>query len=121
MLRYLTGADAPSPDVEVSFNYLGQLDGAAGGQSFGFATEDVGRDQHPSNCRAHLIDVSVHVSDGCLQTQWAYSPACHDASTVEILAEKFVVELRQMIAHCGTSEGGFTLSDFPLLQNSLSL
>ncbi|WP_257168771.1 non-ribosomal peptide synthetase [Bradyrhizobium sp. SRS-191] len=121
MLRYLSNVDMPAPDVEVSFNYLGQLHGAAGGQSFGFATEDVGRDQHASNRRAHLIDVSAHVSDGGLQTQWAYSPACHDVSTVEVLAENFVVELRQMIAHCGTSAGGFTLSDFPLLQNSLSL
>ncbi|WP_315729290.1 non-ribosomal peptide synthetase [Bradyrhizobium sp. SZCCHNS2021] len=121
MLRYLGGGDVPAPDVEVSFNYLGQLDGAAGGQAFGFAPEDVGREQHAANRRPHLIDVSAHVGSGGLQMQWAYSVACHDGSTIEALAESFAFRLRQLIAHCDTSEGSFALSDFPLLQNTLSI
>ncbi|WP_315787711.1 MULTISPECIES: condensation domain-containing protein, partial [unclassified Bradyrhizobium] len=121
MLRYLGGGDVPAPDVEVSFNYLGQLDGAAGGQAFGFAPEDVGREQHAANRRPHLIDVSAHVGKGGLQMQWAYSVACHDGSTIKALAESFAFRLRQLIAHCDTSEGSFTLSDFPLLQNTLSI
>ena len=121
VLRHLGGIDVPAPEVEVSFNYLGQLDGAAGGQSFGFAAEDVGREQHEANRRAHLIDVSAHVGNGRLQMQWAYSHACHEASTIEALAEEFASRLRHMIEHCETSDGSFTLSDFPLLQDALQI
>ncbi|WP_316206210.1 hypothetical protein, partial [Bradyrhizobium sp. SZCCHNR3058] len=73
------------------------------------------------NRRAHLIDVSAHVRDGCLQLQWVYSPASHDASTIEALAAGLVAYLQALIEHCEISDGGFTLSDFPLLQGHLTL
>ncbi|MGY3450250.1 amino acid adenylation domain-containing protein [Bradyrhizobium sp. USDA 4353] len=116
VLRYLVGVDIPAPDVEVSFNYLGQLDGAAGGQRFGFAPEDVGRDQHASNRRAHLIDVSAHVGKAGLELRWFYGGALFEPATIKRIAQRHVAALRELIAHCRTSAGGLTPSDVPLAQ-----
>jgi non-ribosomal peptide synthase protein (TIGR01720 family) len=121
LLRYLGGADAlPTSEPEVSFNYLGQLDGGNTDLPFRVATEDVGASQDAGNARPHLIDVSAYVRDGRLQMQWAYSAAIHEPHTIDALAEGFVVHLRNLIAHCEGNEGGFTISDFPLLQGSLN-
>ncbi|MGJ4946745.1 condensation domain-containing protein, partial [Bradyrhizobium sp. HKCCYLS1011] len=120
LLRYLSNAAMPEVAPELSFNYLGQLDGAGGEGSLRFAAEDVGAQQDGRNTRAHLIDVSAYVRDGRLQLQWFYSASFHEASTVEALAASLVAYLRTLIAHCETSEGGFTPSDFPLLQNILN-
>ncbi|WP_257168770.1 non-ribosomal peptide synthetase [Bradyrhizobium sp. SRS-191] len=116
MLRYLSNVDLPAPDIEVSFNYLGQFHGAAGGQSFGFAAEDVGRDQHASNRRAHLIDVSAHVGKDGLELRWFYGGALFEAATIERIALRHVAALRELIVHCRTSAGGLTPSDVPLAQ-----
>ncbi|WP_315799640.1 non-ribosomal peptide synthetase, partial [Bradyrhizobium sp. SZCCHNR1002] len=116
MLRYLGGGDVPAPDVEVSFNYLGQLDGAAGGQAFGFAPEDVGREQHAANRRPHLIDVSAHVGSRGLELRWFYAGELFEAATIERVAQRHVAALRELIAHCRSSAGGLTPSDVPLAQ-----
>ncbi|WP_316235500.1 condensation domain-containing protein, partial [Bradyrhizobium sp. SZCCHNR1085] len=121
LLRYLAGAAVPEVSPEISFNYLGQLDGSGGAGALRFAPEDVGAQQDGRNRRAHLIDVSAHVRDGRLQLQWFYSPASHDASTIEALAAGLVAYLQALIEHCEISDGGFTLSDFPLLQGHLTL
>jgi non-ribosomal peptide synthase protein (TIGR01720 family) len=122
ILRYLGGADTAIPAVhpEVSFNYLGQFDGAGGELAFRFAEGDVGASQGPGNARAHLIDISAHVGNGRLQIQWAYSTEIYRPSTIKAVAESFVAHLRNLITHCEASEGGFTMSDFPLLQGSLN-
>jgi non-ribosomal peptide synthase protein (TIGR01720 family) len=120
LLRHLSHAAViPLVQPEISFNYLGQLDGGST-QFFRFASEDVGESQDAGNMRPHLIDVSAHVRDGCLQMHWAYSTAIHRPSTIEAVAESFVAHLRNLIAHCEASDGGFTVSDFPLLQGSLT-
>ncbi|MEH2621946.1 amino acid adenylation domain-containing protein/non-ribosomal peptide synthase protein (TIGR01720 family) [Bradyrhizobium sp. AZCC 1719] len=124
ILRYLGGAAAaealPVPEPEISFNYLGQLDEADGARPFRFAEQNVGALTHPGNARRHLIDVSAHVHDGRLQLQWVYSTAIHQTSTIEAVAQTFVAQLQNLIEHCEASEGGFTPSDFPLLQANLS-
>jgi hypothetical protein len=53
--------------------------------------------------------------------QWAYSAAIHSSSTIDALAEGFSAHLRNLVVHCQANEGGFTMSDFPLLQGSLNL
>jgi non-ribosomal peptide synthase protein (TIGR01720 family) len=119
LLRYLGGDDAatlPAVEPEISFNYLGQLDNAGAELPLRFASEDVGALQGAGNARPHLIDVSAHVRDGRLQLQWAYSTAIHQTSTIEAVAASFVAHLQNLIEHCEASEGGFTPSDFPLLQ-----
>jgi hypothetical protein len=49
-----------------------------------------------------------------MQLQWFYNAALHDAETMTRLAGRYVAVLRDLIAHCRASEGGFTPSDFPL-------
>jgi non-ribosomal peptide synthase protein (TIGR01720 family) len=121
ILRYLACDQAvPTPDPEISFNYLGQLDGASGDLAFRFAEEDPGAMQSASNLRPHLIDISASVQQGRLQVRWTYSTAIHQTSTIEAVAASFVAELQNLIEHCEASEGGFTLSDFPLLQGNLN-
>ncbi|MGJ4946752.1 condensation domain-containing protein, partial [Bradyrhizobium sp. HKCCYLS1011] len=114
LLRYLSNAAMPEVAPELSFNYLGQLDGAGGEGSLRFAAEDVGAQQDRRNTRAHLIDVSAYVRDGRLQLQWFYSADLHEAATITALAEDHVAALRALIAHCAVSEGGLTPSDVPL-------
>ena len=36
------------------------------------------------------------------------------------VAADFLARLQEIIAHCQTSEGGFTPSDFPLLEGGLN-
>jgi non-ribosomal peptide synthase protein (TIGR01720 family) len=121
VLRWLGRNDSlPAPQPEVSFNYLGQLDDSPDA-AFRFAPEDSGMAASPSARRPHLIDVSGSISDGRLRLQWTYSSAVHDAATIEAIAATYVARLQDLIAHCRESEGGFTPSDFPLLQADLGV
>jgi amino acid adenylation domain-containing protein/non-ribosomal peptide synthase protein (TIGR01720 family) len=121
ILRWLDRSDSlPTPEPEVSFNYLGQVDAGADA-TFRFVSEDSGSAASPDGRRPHLIDVSGSISDGRLRLHWTYSSAVHDAATIEAIAANFVARLQDLIAHCRESEGGFTPSDFPLLQADLSV
>jgi non-ribosomal peptide synthase protein (TIGR01720 family) len=120
ILRWLGRNDSlPTPEPEVSFNYLGQVDGGSDAV-FRFDPEDCGAAASPDARRPHLIDVSGSISDRRLRLQWTYSSAVHDAATIESVAATYVARLQDLIAHCRESEGGFTPSDFPLLQADLS-
>jgi amino acid adenylation domain-containing protein/non-ribosomal peptide synthase protein (TIGR01720 family) len=112
LLRYLCQTELPQPQPEVSFNYLGQLDLDSAG--FRFAGESFGALQGAGNRRAHLIDISAHVADGCLELQWFYSAAVHAEATLAAMAESYLTQLRDLIAHCRASAGGLTPSDVPL-------
>ena len=121
VLRWLDRNDSlPTPEPEVSFNYLGQLDDSADA-AFRFASEDLGPAASPDARRPHLIDLSGGIRNGRLRLQWTYSSAVHDAATVETIAATYVARLQDLIAHCRESDGGFTPSDFPLLQADLSI
>ncbi|WP_410640976.1 non-ribosomal peptide synthase/polyketide synthase [Amycolatopsis sp. lyj-346] len=104
-LRYLTGT-APALRPEISFNYLGRLDGAAG--SLDSAVGD-------GAGRAHLLDVVGRVDREALELTWYYSRDTHTAATVEKLAAELVAALGEAVAHCAEpGAGGRTPSDFPL-------
>ncbi|GHG32198.1 MULTISPECIES: non-ribosomal peptide synthetase [Amycolatopsis] len=104
-LRYLTGT-APALEPEISFNYLGRLDGAAGSLDSSVG-EGAGR--------AHLLDVVGRVDRDTLELTWYYSRDTHTAATVEKLAADLVAALGEAVAHCAEpGAGGRTPSDFPL-------
>ncbi len=104
-LRYLTGT-APALQPEISFNYLGRLDGAAGSLDSSVG-EGAGR--------AHLLDVVGRVDRETLELTWYYSRDTHTAATVEKLAGELVAALGEAVAHCAApGAGGRTPSDFPL-------
>ena len=114
ILRYLRRDSLPKLDPEISFNYLGQLDSEQLDLPFRFADEDVGDLQGADNQRRHLIDISARVSEGRLQVQWFYNAALHKADTIDALAKRYMSCLRDLIAHCRSSAGGHTPSDFLL-------
>ncbi|WP_397423329.1 condensation domain-containing protein, partial [Phenylobacterium sp.] len=119
VLRYLGGEGtelAGLPQAEVTFNYLGQVDQAAADAAlFAIAPEDAGAAIGPRMARGHLIEVTGAVVDGRLRLQWTYSRGRHTAATIEGLAAGFAASLRRIIAHCRDSDGGYTPSDFTLL------
>jgi amino acid adenylation domain-containing protein/non-ribosomal peptide synthase protein (TIGR01720 family) len=120
LLRYLRGG-LPSlaleamPAAEISFNYLGQIDQALPDDStFTRARESSGPAHSPKARRRYLLDVAANISAGALRVRFAYSEARHDKATIERLAERFLTELRALIAHAISPEaGGYTPADFP--------
>ncbi|GAA1418182.1 hypothetical protein GCM10009601_13380 [Streptomyces thermospinosisporus] len=107
---------ASAPQPEVSFNYLGQWDGATGDSGLVRSRLDtLGADQAPGQPRPHLIDIVAAVGDGELRIDWIHAPAVHRTTTVRWLAEAFLTALRDVVEHClRPGNGGATPSDFPL-------
>jgi amino acid adenylation domain-containing protein/non-ribosomal peptide synthase protein (TIGR01720 family) len=110
-----SGTHAEPPIV---FNYLGQFDQViAGSTLFRFAPESSGRWHSAAQRRRHALEVNSLVIDGCLQSTWTYGPGDEPERAVNVLAKAFVAALRELIAHCTSSEPeawGRTPSDFPL-------
>jgi non-ribosomal peptide synthase protein (TIGR01720 family) len=145
LLRYLSGDEELSrrlrslPAAQVSFNYLGQIDGALNGADepggaagargssgsggtgepagrglFAWAKEPVGpaRSQHAA--RSHLFEIDARVTGGRLVVDWNYSESLHRRATVESLAADFVGHLASLIEQCRQGRAlGYTPSDFP--------
>ncbi len=111
------------PQAQVSFNYMGQLDeappaGSAPGAADagpGPEPESRGPDFDPRTVRPHLLDVGAVVEGGRLRLELSYAREVHRPETVHALADRFLAELRALIAHCTRQgAGGYTPSDFPL-------
>ncbi|MFI5977266.1 condensation domain-containing protein, partial [Streptomyces sp. NPDC051452] len=93
---------AAAPHPRISFNYLGQWDGAADDEGlFRDRLDGLGADQAPDQERPHLIDVVAAVSDGELRVEWLYAPSVHAPATVRRLADAFSTALRQIAATAG--------------------
>jgi non-ribosomal peptide synthase protein (TIGR01720 family) len=123
LLRYLAATPTQEqlrslPPSDVLFNYLGQFDQFFTDSTlFRVAQESSGLSRSPKGHRSHLLSINGMVVGGKLQLQWTYSEALHCRTTIETVAQSCLECLRTLIAHCQSSEaGGFTPSDFPLLQ-----
>jgi amino acid adenylation domain-containing protein/non-ribosomal peptide synthase protein (TIGR01720 family) len=121
ILRYLGDqtdrqrlSDRPQP--EILFNYLGQAGLSAGEDDLLRPLEaDTGQAYGPQNKRAHLIDINAQVIDGRLTVNWQYAPAYFLASTIQKVADSYLIELVQLINHCLEVDlSRYTPSDFPL-------
>jgi non-ribosomal peptide synthase protein (TIGR01720 family) len=120
VLRYLANdldmrerlADAPAR--ELLFNYLGQWDQSLGkDSSFQFARPIAGEFGRQGS-RPYVIEINAVIFAGRLLVDWTYSENLHTQASIESLADKFLVELQDLISHCATSTTpGFTPSDFP--------
>jgi non-ribosomal peptide synthase protein (TIGR01720 family) len=108
------------PQPQVSFNYLGQMDTIVSSDTlFTLATESAGIDRSLLSGRGHLLDIGGHITGGCLKLDWMYSENVHRRTTIEALAQSFIVALQALITHCQSCEvGGYTPSDFPLTDMS---
>jgi amino acid adenylation domain-containing protein/non-ribosomal peptide synthase protein (TIGR01720 family) len=118
LLRHLTREEAGrrlAGQPEVSFNYLGQLDGSFDGSLFRRAGEPAGPSHDPSGERPYLLQVSGIVLDGRLRLDWTYSENRHRRETVELLAESFLGSLRELLDAAAPGKPlAWTASDFPL-------
>jgi non-ribosomal peptide synthase protein (TIGR01720 family) len=120
VLRYLS-EDATARRLrefgkpEVSFNYLGQLDGAVDAAAgFRVAPESPGATRSPVDSRSHLLEIEASISDRQFQCSFYYSENMHRRRTIESLAEGYLAALRNVIEHCRASGAkGATPSDFP--------
>ncbi|MDZ8135367.1 MAG: amino acid adenylation domain-containing protein [Nostoc sp. DedQUE04] len=109
-----------SSKAEVAFNYLGQFDRVLPESSlFSFAKESSGSTRSLQSKRTHLLEINGGIYQGHLEMSWSYSNKLHRQTTIEVLAQRFIGELRSLIAHClSPNAGGFTPSDFADFQQS---
>ncbi len=119
LLRYMSDETtaailAAVPEREVSFNYVGQIDSALRDKSlFKWGQDPIAPCHSERAKRTHLIEVSGSISNEALTMSWTFSANIHRHSTIEGLAHRFVDALRLLIAHCQSSAGSYTPSDFP--------
>jgi non-ribosomal peptide synthase protein (TIGR01720 family) len=121
LLRYLSPDSklraqlAARPRAQVSFNYLGRIDGLAAEPILRVADEAVGSEEGPAGRRSYLLDVIGQVAGGCLQLEFVYSTAVHRQSTVESLARNTLDCVESLLADCLSpgAGAGVTPSDFP--------
>ncbi|MDC7337707.1 condensation domain-containing protein [Streptomyces lydicus] len=118
-LRHLTGPGSPladTPEPEVSFNYLGQMDvDAAPGGLARALLDSEGAERAATQARPQLLEINGQVTGGRLEFHWTYSADRHRTETVERLAGAFMAALEAIVAHCAApGSGGATPSDFPL-------
>ena len=87
---------------QISFNYLGQWDGAAGPATseslYAAVRGSLGRDHDPAEHHPHLLDLVGAVQDGELVFSLIYQPGRHDRRTAEALAGDFAAALRRIAA-----------------------
>jgi non-ribosomal peptide synthase protein (TIGR01720 family) len=128
VLRYLSQDKQLQslPQPQISFNYLGQLDGVrSSSMLLGFAKDSTGLTHCPQGYRSHLLEIDGFVVDGKLQLKWTYSKSFHHRHTIKFLAGMFIKTLESLIYHCADVEvGSYTPSDFPeagLNQHELEL
>lgn len=106
VLRYLCPDDevrqrlASQPRADVSFVYLGRIDGGPGGAADGvqLIRDAGGPPRAPRGRRRYAIDVEARLSDGRLRTTWTWSRALHRTATIERLADAFMRSLRDLMA-----------------------
>uniref|UniRef100_UPI0039EE6C2D amino acid adenylation domain-containing protein n=1 Tax=Bordetella sputigena TaxID=1416810 RepID=UPI0039EE6C2D len=111
-LRYGGAALEGLAYPQVTFNYLGRLDGALRGWSW--AAESAGPERDPGSPRRTWLDVGVSVRDGALHIAWTYSQAIFDDDAIEALARRYMAQLRELAAACGASAATLQAADFPL-------
>jgi non-ribosomal peptide synthase protein (TIGR01720 family) len=126
VLRYLntfaTSRLQALPQVQVSFNYLGQFHHFSTEPLLGLASEKSGATQSAANPRSHLLEINGLINEDQLRVDWSYSKNHFKSSTIERLAQSFITALQALIAHCQLPEiGGYTPSDFSLAHINQSL
>ncbi|MET8847907.1 non-ribosomal peptide synthase/polyketide synthase [Amycolatopsis sp. NPDC004625] len=106
-LRHLAGPEVrerlAGTDPQISFNYLGQWDGAgavttASESLYAAVSGSLGRDHDPAEHHPHLLDLVGAVQDGELVFSLIYQPGRHDRRTVEAVAGDFATALRRIAA-----------------------
>jgi non-ribosomal peptide synthase protein (TIGR01720 family) len=120
LLRYLSPDEglraqlAALPVPQVSFNYLGRIEGLAFEPILGLSAHAPGAEEGSDGRRPYLLDVIAQLAGDRLQLEFIYSTRVHRRATVERVAHDVLAHLESLLAHClSPAAGGFTASDFP--------
>ncbi|MEA5549589.1 amino acid adenylation domain-containing protein [Anabaena cylindrica UHCC 0172] len=126
LLRYLEEGEKPKftnyQSPEISFNYLGQVRSESGkNKLFRLLNAEIEPTRNPEGLRPHLIDINGIVVEGELRVDWLYSSNLHKEETITKWVDEFQKNLLEIINYCTeVGVGGYTPSDFPLVQISQS-
>jgi non-ribosomal peptide synthase protein (TIGR01720 family) len=105
---------AGSPQAEVRFNYLGQLDRfLASSNLFDAAQHASGQAQSPRAERGYLLNIIGRVTEGELRFDWTYNENIHARKTIESLAKTCLAELRALLGDSETTDAVYAPADFP--------
>lgn len=97
---------------QISFNYLGQMDGDMESKSFSIATEAAGPNESPRRPRQFPLTVLGMVRQGELRLSITYSAQQFNDAGVKALADAYLDSLEKIIAFCaGKDEREMTPSD----------
>ncbi|MFF5070222.1 non-ribosomal peptide synthetase [Micromonospora olivasterospora] len=103
-----------APAAQVSFNYIGELDGPFTG-NFALAQEAIGPDVGSENQRLYLIDIVSRIQDGELRMQWNYHEAAHQQETIERVARQALDVLGRLATEAHRpGVNGYSPSDLPI-------
>ncbi|MBR3207605.1 MAG: non-ribosomal peptide synthetase, partial [Bacillus sp. (in: Bacteria)] len=117
LLQYMTATRLLKKAApQMSFNYLGQLDQIDGETHLYIADERNGHVHDPKAERQHLIDVYGYVVNGQLQMNFMINRELLQYEEVRLLPERFKEKMEDTLTHCVETKGGFTPSDFPMVQ-----
>ncbi|MDB9524397.1 amino acid adenylation domain-containing protein [Oscillatoria sp. CS-180] len=117
LLRYSMDVEELARQPQISFNYLGQFDGLLA-EANGFRLlETPGKTHDGRNKRSHLIEINSRIRDGQLQMDWTYSQHHHHRSTLEHLADQYIVALQELMTYCQSAAPQlYSPGDFSLVQ-----
>ncbi|TWB10731.1 non-ribosomal peptide synthase protein (TIGR01720 family)/amino acid adenylation domain-containing protein [Nitrospirillum amazonense] len=108
--------DALAAPVSLSFNYLGQFDGALRDGPWRAAPEDCGAGTDPDAPLGALLSVDGQVLDGVLALYVRHSAALFREDTAAAFLAAYEDALASVVRHClATVPGQATPSDFPLV------
>ncbi|WP_139277853.1 amino acid adenylation domain-containing protein, partial [Rhodococcus marinonascens] len=127
LLRYLNSETAqvlsPIPHPQVSFNYLGRLGrtGTETGEGWVPIDEPGLRGALKAEMPvAAVVEVNAMIVDSGdgpqLNSTWAYPPGILTAEEIDELAQLWITALAALGAHVESGGGGFTPSDFELVE-----
>jgi amino acid adenylation domain-containing protein/non-ribosomal peptide synthase protein (TIGR01720 family) len=120
LLRHLRGdrelaRELGARDPRVSFNYQGRWGRGGVSASTAPPAASAGPLHGSRNPRAQVLEINGSTVADRLQLRFTYSTNLHHRATIQRLADGFIDSLRELIAHCLTSEaGGYSPADFPL-------
>ncbi|RLK54869.1 non-ribosomal peptide synthetase [Actinokineospora cianjurensis] len=107
----------PATTPEILFNYLGRFGttGAAGPWSGAPEAGALGGDANADLPVGHALDINAVTADGELTATFSWPAALLEQAEVDELAAAWVSALDAIDRHAATGAGGFTPSDFPLV------
>jgi len=93
VLRYLGGHDELETTMDISFNYLGHLEGAEG--EFSIVNDDIGETVGPENRLGQALEFVLIAAGDTLEINLTYDSGCLSNTEVEHLMELFIEWLKR--------------------------